>query len=123
MWKSDVEYSNNNPFRKDTEPLDLSYTSIFLYEGLFIHQFRAIHFGWMCYNSLLTCNVYGQQINESQCNTALSITDHIPYVRSESDPAKLDRVNDLYRLNAYTWTIIVGVTLLPSLMHCYAAEM
>ena len=51
-----------------------------------------IHFWWMFY-SLLTCNVFGQQINHSQWSTALSITDNIPYVRSELDPKKLDRVN------------------------------
>ena len=54
--------------------------------------FHPIHFWWMLY-SLLSCFVYGQQMNSGQCSTALSITHYIPYVRSELDPTKLDRVN------------------------------
>ena len=45
--------------------------------------------------------MYGQQINLSQCNTALSITNYIPYASSESDSTKLDRVNRHLKLQMY----------------------
>ena len=51
-----------------------------------------IHFWWK-FDSLLTCNVYGRQIDENQCSTALSRTDYVPHVWKELDSTKLDRVN------------------------------